>query len=399
MVDLQMRYRDLLKSYPVFKRFWIVFLIMDFGAWFSIVAIYTLLANFHASALIIATVAALHWIPGAIQAPITGAIVDKVSPKKLMIVLIFVELIATAGFLIVQSVSLIWLLMVLIFIRMSAVSFYFTAFQATLPIIVGKDEALRRANELGSLSWSLAFIVGTALGALSADRFGTNLSFMIDVVVIFIGAVILIFTDLPKKANKVTSKALDMLKDGFIYLKSNRKIMLFIALHATVGLTSFDALATLLAQHKYATIISIPLAIGAINTVRAIGLFIGPFIFRYIKDEKRLIFWLLLGQGLAIFLWAGLQSSFYISMIGVFATGLFTTTLWSATYSLLLRYTDEKMLGRIVGYNDMAFMFTNATIAVIIGTLASLNVPLAAITALIGLFFVVCALLYKRIKI
>lgn len=391
-----MTYKELLSNYPAFKRFWIVFLIMDIGAWFSVVAIYTLLAGFEASAFIIATVAALHWLPGAIQAPITGVIIDKFDPKKLLLILIAIELATTISFLAVQSPSQIWLLMVLILVRMSAVSFYFTTFQATLPKIVGKDEALRRANELGSLSWSLAFIVGTALGALSADRFGTDISFIIDATVITIGLVMLSTINLPQKTAVVTKKVFALLKEGFDYLLSSRKLIIFIALHATVGLTSFDALATLLARENYSALVTIPIAIGAISTVRAIGLFVGPFLFRRFRDEKKLIFWLLAGQGFAIFLWAGLQHSFYISMIGIFATGLFTTTLWSATYSLILRNCDESMLGRVVAYNDMAFLLTNAFVAMMIGVLASADIALNLITALIGAIFVISAVFYKK---
>lgn len=390
-----MTYRSLLKNYPTFRRFWIVFVLMDVGAWFSSVALYTLLTRFDATALVIATIAALHWIPGAIQAPITGAIVDKVHPKKLMLTLILVEVVTTAGFLLVQSPSLIPLLMILVFVRMSAVSFYFTAFQASLPLIVGKGEPLRRANELGSLSWSLSFIAGTALGALSVNKLGTNFSFMVDVVIIFAGWLILLGVDLPQRATKVTQSAIMLLKDGVVYIRTKRKLILFILLHATVGFTNFDALVTLLAQHQYAAIVAVPVAIGAINTVRAVGMFFGPFIFRHFNDEKKLVYWLLMGQGVGVLLWASLQGNFYISMIGVFVSGLFTASLWAATYSMLLYYTDEKMLGRVVSYNDMTFMLTNALTAVLIGVLASIGASLSLVTALIGATFVVVAISYK----
>ncbi|MGE4295334.1 MAG: MFS transporter [Campylobacterales bacterium] len=390
-----MTYTQLLKSYPVFRRFWTMFLLMDFGAWFSVVAIYTLLTDFGASPFIIALVAALHWLPGALQAPVTGVVIDRVNVKKLMVVLVTIELVATLLFLTVREAALIGLLMALILVRMSAASFFFTAFQASLPRIVGRETALRRANELTSLTWSLTFILGMALGGVAVELWGTDVAFVLDSAVIAAALLLLLRIDLPKKAELAVAKASELLKEGFDYLKTHRKIVGYILLHATVGLTSFDALVTLLAQYNYAPEISIPIAIGAVNAMRAAGLFIGPFFFRRFQDEAKLIFWLLIGQGAAIFLWAGLQHDFYLSMIGLLATGFFTTSLWSATYSLILRHTDEAVLGRVVAYNDMTFLLFNAFTALLIGVMAGAGIELWVITAVLGGFFWVAAGLYK----
>jgi MFS family permease len=391
-------FRQLLVEHPLFFRFWVMFLFMDFGAWFSVVAIYTLLTDFEASALVIALVAALHWLPGALQAPITGIVIDRVDAKKLMIGLISIELITTLGFLGVRDGSLIWLLMALVFVRMSVVSFFFTAFQAMLPKIVGRGEALRRANELTSLTWSLTFILGMALGGVVVAAWGTDIAFLIDAAVIAVALGILQALNLPKKATLAVASGWTLLKEGLSYLRANRPIVGYILLHSLVGLTSFDALVTLLAQHHYSPLIAIPLAIGAINAMRALGLFVGPFIFRHFHDERQLILWLLIGQGAAIFLWAGLQFDFTLSMIGLFFTGLFTTTLWSATYSLILRHSDEAMTGRVVAYNDMTFLSMNAFTALLIGVLAGMSVPLAVITAVIGSFFWVAAAIYLMLR-
>ena len=83
-------YVNLLKCEPVLKRLSTIQLIAYFGAWFSNVAIYTLLLDINVSAEIIAFVAMLHFIAGVVQAPFSGSIIDSVKPKKLMLILIFI---------------------------------------------------------------------------------------------------------------------------------------------------------------------------------------------------------------------------------------------------------------------------------------------------------------------
>ncbi len=60
-----------------------------------------------------------------------------------------------------------------------------------------------------------------------------------------------------------------------------------IFLHSCVGLTSFDALITILAKNEYKYVISVPLAIGISNAVRAVALMMGPVIIsKYVTKEN-----------------------------------------------------------------------------------------------------------------
>ena len=122
-----------------------------------------------------------------------------------------------------------------------------------------------------------------------------------------------------------------MFKDGFNYLLAHKKILHLILLHAAIGLTSFDALITLLADFKYKEFIAVPLAIGWMNATRALGLMIGPFVIYKIISKDNLHYFFIL-QGLAIILWSMLEYNFYLALIALFITGFFITTLWSYTY-------------------------------------------------------------------
>jgi MFS family permease len=88
-------YIKLLKTQEVLRRLSIIQLIAYFGAWFSNVAIYTLLLNLNVSASVVAFVAMLHFLAGVVQAPFSGSIIDSVKPKKLLLILISTEIFAT----------------------------------------------------------------------------------------------------------------------------------------------------------------------------------------------------------------------------------------------------------------------------------------------------------------
>jgi MFS family permease len=111
------QYIDLLKREDTLRRLTFIQLISYFGAWFSNVAIYTLLIEMHVSAGVIAFVAALYFIPGVIQAPISGTLIDKLNPKKLMLFLLSIEIVSTFSLLLINTNASLWILYILIFKR------------------------------------------------------------------------------------------------------------------------------------------------------------------------------------------------------------------------------------------------------------------------------------------
>jgi len=162
-----------------------------------------------------------------------------------------------------------------------------------------------------------------------------------------------------------------------------------------VGLTSFDALVTLLAKNEYKYVIAVPLSIGISNAIRAFALMIGPYFLGQFAN-KNTFFYILIFQGFAIALWATLQFNFYYALIGLFFTGFFTTVIWSYTYALLQENCEEKYLGRVISYNDMIFMLSNVVTTIFIGLMASLT-SLDIITYIISSIFILVAFYYKKV--
>ena len=114
-------------------------------------------------------------------------------------------------------------------------------------------------------------------------------------------------------------------------------------IHAFVGLTAFDALVALMVDKYYASVIATSLALGLLHTSRAIGLVIGPIVLSSWINNRRLVY-LFIVQGVAVWLWAFMMHDFYLSLIASVIVGLFTTTLWSYTYTLLPKKYRRKIL-------------------------------------------------------
>lgn len=389
-----MNYRKLFREHKIIRDLSLVQFIAYFGAWFSNVAIYTMLVDFGSTEMAISVVTAMHFIPAILIAPISGAIIDRVKIKPLMIFLLSTELLMTILFLTIDNKEQIWFLMILIFIRMSAASMFFSTEMSLLAKLLN-GKPLQMANEIHSIIWSFTYAVGMAVSGFVVNSFGHKTAFIIDAIIFAVALIVFIRIDFVVKASQTTDKIFQLIKDGFIYIKNNKLILHLIFLHSSVGLTSFDALITILAKNEYKYIISVPLAIGLSNAVRAVALMFGPmFISKYVTKEN--LHYLLAFQGLAIILWSLTQSNFYISLISLFIVGLSTTTLWSFTYALLQNNCDEKYIGRVISYNDMFFMLACVVTTLFIGLMASL-ISTDIITILLGIGFLAFAFYYTRI--
>ncbi|MDF1879549.1 MFS transporter [Sulfurimonas sp. SAG-AH-194-C20] len=385
-------YISLLKSHPVLLRLSSIQLISYFGAWFSNVAIYTLLLEMDVSAQVVAFVAMLHFLAGVIQAPFSGVIIDSLSPKKLMLSLIYIEIVATFCLILITQISDLWLLYILIFLKMAAASFYFTTEMSLLPKILDGDK-LQRANEIHSIIWSLSYTLGMAISGFVVYALGVKVAFILDAFMFVMAFYLLFKLEIHVTMQPSKEKFFVMMADTFSYLRRTPKALYLMIVHAFVGLTAFDALVALMVDKYYAGVIATSLALGLIHSARAVGLVIGPVLFGKWITNKRITY-LFIAQGFAVWFWAYMMHDFYLSLIASVFVGLFTTTLWSYTYTLLQKNIDEKYYGRIVAYNDMMFLGTAAFTSYMIGFLATHDFSLEYIAVIMGLVFMVGGVYY-----
>ena len=390
-----MTYLETLK-HPAIRRLSLIQFISYFGTWFSQVAIFSMIVAYGADEITIAMTAAMAMLPAVVLAPVIGIIIDRIDFKKLMLTLLIVEISMTLGFIFINSLEYVWVLMILIFLRSSAASMLFSAEMALFPKLV-QGKMLKNTNEIHSIIWSLCYALGMAAGGIATHFMGFDTAFIIDAFLYSIAVLLLLGLKLSLEKIAYADSNWKMFKDGFNYLISHKKILHLILLHAAIGLTSFDALITLLADLQYKEFIAVPLAIGWMNATRALGLMIGPFFISKIISKENLHYFFIV-QGLAIMLWSMLEYNFYLALISLFITGLFITTLWSYTYLLIQEETDTHYMGRVISYNDMFFMLSNVTTAMFIGYASKWGLSLESITFTLGVGFIFAAGYYAWFK-
>jgi len=388
-------YVQLLQKETTLKRLSLIQLISYFGAWFSNIAIYTLLIQLNVSASVVAFVAMLNFLSGVIQAPLSGPIIDRVTPKKLMLFLIVIEIIATLALVFVSQLSDLWLLYILIFFKMAAASFYFTTEMSLLPKIL-HGQKLQLANELHSIIWSLSYTLGMAISGFFVYSFGIKAAFVFDAMMFVVALSILYKTPIKVEVLHIEENILRMMQETFVYLKKTPKALHLMIVHSFVGLTAFDALVALMVDKYYSSVLAASLALGLLHSMRAIGLVIGPIYIGKWINNKRLVF-IFIAQGLAIWLWAFVMHNFYLSLAASVVVGFFTTTLWSYSYTLLQKNIEKKYYGRIVAYNDMLFLSSAALTSYMIGHLATLSFSLESITYIMGFGFIIGAVYYNYV--
>ena len=98
-------YINFLRDKPIIRSLSLVNFIASFGAWFSTVAIYTMVVEFGSSEFAIAIVTAMHFIPAILIAPFSGSLIDRLRIKPLMVTLLFIELSMTACFLLIEKIE------------------------------------------------------------------------------------------------------------------------------------------------------------------------------------------------------------------------------------------------------------------------------------------------------
>ena len=380
-------YIKLLSQNYTLKRLSFVQLISYFGAWFSNVAIYTLLIKLNVDAKVIGFVASLHFLAGVIQAPFSGAVIDKFHPKRLLLMLLFIEAVSTFLLIFIDSTDKLDFLYILIFVKMASASFYFTTEMSLLPkILDGKD--LQRANEIHSIIWSFSYTVGMAVSGYIVYIFGVKTAFLIDSCLFVVSFFILYGLKIDISVKKATSNLFKMIKEAFFYLGRDKKVLHLILIHSFVGFTAFDALVALMVDNYYAGIVATSLSLGLLHSFRAFGLVIGPIFLGKWINKKNLVL-LFIFEALAIMVWAISMKNFYLSLVVSILVGFFTTTLWSYTYTILQKNTKKEFYGRVVAYNDMAFLGLSAFVSYMIGVLYKTGFSLEGIAFVMAGAFVV----------
>jgi MFS family permease len=176
---LSATYSELLKGNKNFRRLWAGQLISELGTWFSFIAELGLVRMFSGSALATTALMISRLLPFLLVAPVAGVFVDRRSRKQIMIATDLLRALVALLYLVAASVGSVWAVCVCSAIMSSLAVFFEAAKNASIPNLVSPRELLT-ANVLMFSTRFLQFTLGSALGGLTAARFGYNIAFVVD---------------------------------------------------------------------------------------------------------------------------------------------------------------------------------------------------------------------------
>jgi len=172
-------YSEILKSNRDFRRLWIGQLISELGTWFSFIAELGLVRYYSGAPLSTVALLSARLLPFLVFAPFAGVLVDRFSRKKILISSDFLRALVALGYLAVRSPGHLWIVYVCGAAMSSFSVFFEGAKNAALPNLVTPREVLT-ANVMMYSTRFLQFALGSALGGVTAARFGYDAAFLVN---------------------------------------------------------------------------------------------------------------------------------------------------------------------------------------------------------------------------
>ncbi len=362
-------YVDVLSRSANFRRLWIAQLISGSGDWFYSVAIYSLLLDLTGRAEPVAWAAILQILPLMLLGPTAGAINDRISRRKVMLVSDIVRGGLVLCMVWIDRADQIWLLYVLLVLEIGTAAFFEAGRNAILPSLISR-QALPVANAIGSTTWSLTVTMGAALGGVAVAYFGRDFVFVVNSLSFllsawFVSRLTVFERHLAGRRKQGWAEALSLrpVVEGFAYMVRDWRLFSLLTLKFGLGIMGARVvLTTILGSGEFAVGGNVALGMAMLFAFQGTGSILGPILLgsRFSRSENSMRLTVL----------AGYIASGCGYMLFSQATGLplvaFTLVLahagaalvWVCSTTLLHLNTENEFLGRVFAADMGLFMAT-----------------------------------------
>ena len=373
-----------------------------------IIAVLPIIAvlSMNASAAETAFIQMINTLPFLLLSIPMGVIADRVSRKKLMIIIEIVR--ATAIFILFYltfsgSLSINKIALFGFFIAMGTV-IYSVASPALVASFVIKEQLIN-ANRSIEIAKSVAFTAGPALGGILASYLSGGLAFILAFLLSIVSAVFLICLPKEPLIEKSGRNVIQELCDGLIFLIKNKYLMP-ITITAFVFNLSQYLLLSIFAYYVINNLSFTSFEVGASLSLIGLGMLIGSFLYKIIS--KKINFGLQLSLGpisafmasILIFLTL-IYSAKILVFVAFFFFG-FGPIIWTiSTVSLRQLVTPSNMIAKVSSV-IMTVTFGARPLGAAIGVYISANfgVKSCILAVLIGfLIQLIIILLSKPAKL
>ncbi len=337
-----------------FRRLWLSQIVSNFGDWFGLLAVYALVTRFSDSEFLLGLVIIIKTLSLAVSSPLAGYITDRFNRRHLMIGCDLLRFVVVLGFLLIRSGGLLWLAYLLLMLQMFLSAIFLPARSSSIPNVTSSEE-LVTANILSSLSWSMIFTMGMALGGIATEFLGTDLVFIMDAASYLLsayfiyGAVIPQHQETDTNGTAVHRQPLQGIMEGFLYLRRHATIRRPALAKGTFEIFQ-GALVYMLILVAERKLLMGSLGLGLLYASRGLGTGVGPIVARrWFRDENywiTLIGFLMMFSG-GMYFFVGIWGSLIPIMIFVFFAHTASGANWVMSTVLLQRRTPDPIRGRV----------------------------------------------------
>jgi MFS family permease len=331
-----------------FRNLWVSSLLSTVGSQVSRLGLILYVFDTRGQIVSLALLIVVDALPGAVAAPLAGAVVDRLNKRVVMVVSDLSRMIFMLVILVHPSLVVIYIMTAL---HSIATVFFDPAKSAAIPLIV-KQEDLTRANGLDQSAANFTLIAGPVLGAILLRQFGLTACLLFDAASFLVSALLLARVSIRQverqKIDLSAAGAVNEIKEGGQYLLRHPlalqlTFLLFVALSCTslwIPLAPFFIRDQLGASEHL-----LGWQTGLFGLGAAIGGLIAPRLVDRFGTGVTL-FAAFLGEAISMMLYS-VVSRVGISMLVIFVWGVILSIIVVPFYSILQKIVEERFLGRV----------------------------------------------------
>lgn len=357
---------ELLVRRPSFRLLWAAGAISLIGDWLGFVAISRLALDQGGGPLSLALVYAAHVLPHTWALPITGVVADRFDRRRLLVMVPLIQAVLTLAMAVVAARGALVPLQVLVVVRATFAAFMPPAETAALRHTVEPDE-LVRANALMGGTWSVAYVLGMALGGALAVL-GPGTALVLDALSFFLGALFMMgLPAMQPPAENGSHSRLDRafvlniprdLKNAFDYARARGNLFRAMLGKAPVALGGGAGWMLLnLVADQAKPLGTAAMSLGILQAVRGAGTGIGPIAVTWMsrgatpsRTLERVAV-IMSFSSIIIFTWSPSVPALLLAMTLFWGMG--TGANWVVTAANLQRLAPDAMIGRLSSIDEL----------------------------------------------
>ncbi|HUQ63575.1 MAG TPA: MFS transporter [Acidimicrobiales bacterium] len=320
------------------------------GDWVALIAIWGFAAfKFDADAGDLAVLFVVLSVPGVVLGPILGVPIDRLGPKRTLVLANCLGFLAALGLTQAQSYETI----IVLALPLGLIEQLGTASLDALPPRIVDDENLVQANALMGGAQDLAIVIGPALAAVVNSGWGLSGAFFLDAATFLVGACVALPLKVGPAPHAVRQSAWKELRHGLSLVRRTDGLRwtLGVATVTFVLWGLFGVLEPLYVRDvlgRSDTVFAVLQTVFGIGLVGA-GLTLARLGDRMARPRYVAIATIVSGATAAIYL---STESLAVAFVGVFLWGIDVAFFYVPVKTLLQRYAPTAAHGRILSLNQ-----------------------------------------------